>query len=346
MAITSRQPFVSTMYDRLLIDDDTEESVSGSDYHLAAILALYEVLSRYAQRAVKRWYVTAEVLVLVDIPERVDTWRAMPDVYVVLDTPDTFRNSLDTRTGASFPQFICEVASESTWGKDVTEKQRVYADVGALEYIVFDPTTALLGQSLRAWRRQSDDAWEPWEPDEQGFLTSTALDGLRLRAEGTLLRVYDPAGERLPTGNELDVIARDNAALRIEAQRLLIEQTARQIEAERLIEKQATQQIEAERLIEKQATQQIEAQRLIEKQATQQIEAQRLIEKQATQQIEAQRLIDAQQRVIEAQAARLADTERAAQEQTTHQVEIERRMAELEESLARLRAPGPPDEQA
>jgi len=145
MAITSRQSFVSTMYDRLLIDDDTEESVSGSDYHLAAILALYEVLLRYAQRAVKRWYVTAEVLMLVDIPERVDTWRAMPDVYVVLDTADTFRSSLDTRTGESFPQFICEVASESTWAKDVTEKQRVYADVGALEYIVFDPTTSVVG---------------------------------------------------------------------------------------------------------------------------------------------------------------------------------------------------------
>ena len=256
MAITSRQPFVSTMYDRLLIDDDTEESLSGSDYHLAAILALYEVLSRYAlratryaQRAVKRWYVTAEVLVLADIPERVDTWRAMPDVYVVLDTPDTFRNSLDTGTGESFPQFICEIASESTWGKDVTEKQRVYADVGALEYIVFDPTTALLGQSLRAWRRQSDDAWEPWELDEQGFLTSTALDGLRLRAEGTLLRVYDPAGELLPTGNELDVIARDRAAHQIEAQRVIEEQSARLAEAEHAAREQSARRIEAERRV-------------------------------------------------------------------------------------------------
>ncbi len=265
------------MYDRLLIDDDTEESLSGSDYHLAAILALYEVLSRYALRAtryalratryalratryalratryalraVKRWYVTAEVLVLADIPERVDTWRAMPDVYVVLDTPDTFRNSLDTGTGESFPQFICEIASESTWGKDVTEKQRVYADVGALEYIVFDPTTALLGQSLRAWRRQSDDAWEPWELDEQGFLTSTALDGLRLRAEGTLLRVYDPAGELLPTGNELDVIARDRAAHQIEAQRVIEEQSARLAEAEHAAREQAAWRMEAERRV-------------------------------------------------------------------------------------------------
>ncbi len=314
MAITSRQPFVSTMYDRLLIDDDTEESLSGSDYHLAAILALYEVLLRYAQRAVKRWYVTAEVLVLVDIPERVNTGRAMPDVYVVLDTPDTFRNSLDTRTGESFPQFICEVASDSAWGKDVTEKQRVYADVSALEYIVFDPTTALLGQSLRAWRRQSDDAWEPWEPDEQGFLTSATLDGLRFRAEGTLLRVYDPTGERLPTGNELDVIAHEQAAWRSEAERLLIEQVARQIETERLLDEQVAQQSKAQRIIEEQAAQRSEALRLVDAQAARLAEA---------------------LRVIEEQAALLA-----------RQSETERRMAELEETLARLRAPGPPDEQA
>jgi hypothetical protein len=107
MTAISDEQFISTIYDRLLIEDDTEESVSGSDYHLAAIFALYDVLLRYAQRAMKRWYVTAEVLVLVDVPDRVrNPWRAMPDVYVVLDTPDTFRISLDTRTGESFPQFL------------------------------------------------------------------------------------------------------------------------------------------------------------------------------------------------------------------------------------------------
>jgi len=288
MTVISGQPLVSTMYDRLLIEDDTEESVSGSDYHLTAILALYEVLLRYSQRAVKRWYVTAEVLVLVDIPDRVrNPWRAMPDVYVVLDTADTFRTSLDTRAGESFPQFICEVASDSTWAKDMVEKQRVYADLGALEYIVFDPTTAFLSQSLQAWRRLPDGDWAAWTPDAGGFLTSTVLDGLRLRVEGTLLRVYDLTGERLPTGQELDVIARERAA--------------RQIEAQRVIEEQATQQREAQRVIEEQATQQREAQRVIEEQATQQREAQRVIEEQAA------RLAEATHRMaeLEEQLARL-----------------------------------------
>jgi len=228
MTAISDEQCISTIYDRLLIDDDTEESVSGSDYHLAAIVALYDVLLRYAQHALKRWYVTAEVLVLVDVPDRVrNPWRAMPDVYVVRDTPDTFRTSLDTRQGASFPQFLCEVASESTWDRDIVEKQRVYADLGAREYLVFDPTTEFLGQSLRAWRRSLDGVWEPWEPEGQGFLTSVALDGLRLRAEGTLLRVYDPLGALLPTARELDGIAREQAARQREDERVMRAQAAR-----------------------------------------------------------------------------------------------------------------------
>jgi len=180
---------ISTIYDRLLIADDTEESVSGSDFHLAAILALYDVLLRYARRMARRWYVTAEVMVLVDVPDRSrNPWRPMPDVYVVLDTDDTPRTSLDTRiAGQPFPQFICEVASESTWREDIGEKRRLYADLGAREYVVFDPTAQFLGQPIRAWRRREDGTWGEWEQDAHGFLTSAVL-GLRLRAEDNLPR--------------------------------------------------------------------------------------------------------------------------------------------------------------
>jgi len=262
MAMIGDKPLISTMYDRLLIEDDTEESVSGSDYHLAAVFALYDVLLRYAQRAIKRWYVTAEVLVLADIPERTrNPWRAMPDVYVVLDTPDTFRTSLDTRQGESFPQFVCEVASDSTWDRDVEDKQRVYADLGAVEYVVFDPTTEFLKHSLRAWRRYPDDTWGPWTPDAQGFLISTVLDGLRLRAEGALLRVYDPAGERLPTGRELQEIAHEHAAHYLAVERQLREQEARQIEMERAAREQEARQIEMERAAREQEARQIEMER-------------------------------------------------------------------------------------
>lgn len=204
--IGTRQ-LLSNLHDRLLIPDDTEESVSGSDFHLIAILALYDGLFRFAARTGRRWYVTAEVLILADLPDRVSNpWRAMPDVYVVLDLDNQRRVSLDTRAGAPFPQFICEVASESTWEEDVDGKQRLYADLGAQEYVVFDPTAQFLGEPLRAWHRDAEDRWVSWQQDTERSLTSTVLR-LRLRAEGNLLRVYDPQNGQLPTAQEWEEIA-------------------------------------------------------------------------------------------------------------------------------------------
>jgi len=229
MTVEERQ-LISTIYDRLLIEDDTEESVSGSDFHLAAILALYDVLLRYARRTLRDWYVTAEVMVLVDVPDRVrNPWTPMPDVYVVLNTPDTPRTSLDTRAGETFPQFVCEVASKSTWEKDVVEKQRLYADLGAQEYILFDPTAEFLGEPLRAWRRHANGSWSRWRQDDQGFLDSTTLD-LRLRPEGHLLRVYDPLQGLLPTSAELEQMENARTVQLAEAQRIAAE-TAAQLEA-------------------------------------------------------------------------------------------------------------------
>ncbi len=240
MTTTSKGALISTIYDRLLIDDDTEESVSGSDFHLAAILALYDVLLRYAQRTIRHWYVTAEVMVLVDVPDRTrNPWTPMPDVYVVLDTPDIPRTSLDTRVeGQSFPQFICEVASESAWGEDVGEKRRLYADLGTREYIVFDPTAQFLHEHIRAWRRAHDGSWEVWAPTGDGFLDSGVL-GLRLRVEGTLLRVYDPVEGLLPTGRELDELVRERAAQLVESERVAREQAIQLAESERVAREQA-----------------------------------------------------------------------------------------------------------
>jgi Uma2 family endonuclease len=121
------------------------------------------------------------------------------------------RTSLDTRGGTPFPHFICEVASDSTWGEDVGEKQRLYADLGTQEYVVFDPNGEFMGEPLRAWRRFPDRSWGRWQPDAEGFLESSVLGGLRLRAEERLLRVYDPQGNRLLTAQELEQLARYQA---------------------------------------------------------------------------------------------------------------------------------------
>ena len=224
MTTITERPLISSYYDRALIEDDTEESVSGSDWHLQAILAFYDALLRHKVQGGFAWYVTAEVLILADLEERTDNpWRSMPDVYVAVDGPHRQRVSYDTRDGLPYPQFVCEVVSKDTWRKDVAEKQRVYADTGVLEYIVFDPTQEFLRQPLRAWR-QTDAGWVRWLPDADGFLVSAVL-GLRFRAEDVLLRVYNSAG-RVPTSGELAEIAEQQEAAIAEQGATLAEQGA------------------------------------------------------------------------------------------------------------------------
>ena len=210
MTTITERPLISSYYDRALIENDTEESVSGSDWHLQAILAFYDALLRHKVQGGFAWYVTAEVLILADLKERTDNpWRSMSDVYVAVDGPHRQRVSYDTRDGLPYPQFVCEVVSKDTRRKDVAEKQRVYADTGVLEYIVFDPTQEFLRHSLRAWRR-TDAGWVRWLPDADGFLVSAVL-GLRFRADDVLLRVYNSAG-RIPTSGELAELAQQQAA--------------------------------------------------------------------------------------------------------------------------------------
>ena len=81
------------------------------------------------------------------------------------------------------PDFVLEVASRSTYRKDVDDKPGIYASMGIPEYWMFDPTGGeLYGQALLAFRLV-DGQYVPMEMtrNEHGLLSaySEALD-LRL----------------------------------------------------------------------------------------------------------------------------------------------------------------------
>ena len=65
-----------------------------------------------------------------------------PDVFVVFGAQGNHkRNSwLIWREGGRQPNFVLEVASESTWQWDATGKRDIYAQIGVDEYWRFDPT--------------------------------------------------------------------------------------------------------------------------------------------------------------------------------------------------------------
>ena len=80
------------------------------------------------------------------------------------------------------PEFALEVASPSTFQRDIYEKPGIYARIGIDEYWMFDPTGGrLYGQALTGFRLVDGD-YEPIEtaPNEHG-LESGYSEVLRLR---------------------------------------------------------------------------------------------------------------------------------------------------------------------
>jgi Uma2 family endonuclease len=218
----------------LLAEDDTEESVMGSDLHQQAIGESYAPLFEYAQalgsEAEPAWYVSSQVTVILSIAGREQPWQPKPDVFVVPGVPAHPRTSYDTRTEGPAPAFVLEVASESTWRRDVGQKHGLYGLVGVREYLVYDPTGAFLGEQVRAWHRVGA-AWEPWQATVRGDgmpVWESAVLGLAARPEGVLLRFDHPTRGTLPVRRELVLaLAREQRARRVAEQEAAAARTAR-----------------------------------------------------------------------------------------------------------------------
>jgi Uma2 family endonuclease len=204
-------PWLATV---LLAEDDTEESVMGSDWHQEAIFEAHGPLLAYAQERqapdadALSWYVSSQVTVIVPLPRRPKPWQPKPDLFVVVGALPGHRTSYDTRWEGPMPQFVLEVASESTWREDVSTKRDLYALAGVQEYLVFDPTGEFLAERIRAWRA-GEEGWQPWpavvRADGQAVWLSGVL-GLALRVEAPLLRFDHP--ERGPLLVRREVVER------------------------------------------------------------------------------------------------------------------------------------------
>jgi len=79
----------------------------------------------------------------------------------------------------------------------------VSAQAGIPEYLVYDPTGLLLPGRVRAWRLRAAGAYVPWEADTDGRWHSALGISFAPEVGGVLLRVYDQAGQLVPTPLEL-----------------------------------------------------------------------------------------------------------------------------------------------
>lgn len=200
-----------TDMDIVYLRDDAEEDLVGSDLHQESIHTVHQGVKRVGQKRHSRWHVSNQLVVLMGKVSGKE-WRPSPDVFVHTTAGPEPLVSLNVATHG-VPEFVIEVASQSTWEYDLELKRRMYSRVGVEEYLVFDPTGEFLGAQVRAWRTTTGD-FVPWTPEANGHWHSRVLD-LSFRPEGLLLRVFDRDGSLVPTFDEQELrIAELEAKLR------------------------------------------------------------------------------------------------------------------------------------
>ncbi|MCE2401448.1 Uma2 family endonuclease [Candidatus Poribacteria bacterium] len=112
-----------------------------------------------------------------------------PDVFVVFGVAKKQRNTYLTWKETHTPDFVLEVASPSTFSKDMGRKKDLYASVFEVkEYYIYDP----LGEIVPSFigYRLTDGIYQ-----EINFVNErlpSAVLGLELGEHGNELRLYDP----------------------------------------------------------------------------------------------------------------------------------------------------------
>ncbi len=156
-----------------------------------------------------------------------------PDVYVIFDHPTPTPPSWKTWIEGKFPDVVFEITSPSTQAQDLSDapggKRRLYAELGAREYYIYDPQQvmrpSLLGYEARAGRMEPLSATPGggiMSPLLGAELRPMAMGETAERMAGVWLRVIDPrTGEPIPTAEE------DRANLRVARERMALEERLR-----------------------------------------------------------------------------------------------------------------------
>ena len=167
-------------------------------------------------------YVAGNLLIYYE-PGNFDASVA-PDVFVVIGVPGDKRRSYRLWDEGKAPDFVLEIASQSTWKADRGSKRELYRRLGVPEYWQYDPTgdylqPVLQGLELVAGEYLPIAAGET--ADGLPALASEVL-GLELHVTEDGLRFHDPV-----TGKYLTSHAQAEARATAEAARADAEAEAR-----------------------------------------------------------------------------------------------------------------------
>ena len=143
--------------------------------------------------------------------------RIAPDVLVAFGLGAHNRSTYLVWKEGKPPDWVLEVASPSSVGRDLDAKRRIYAEMGVPEYWQFDPQGGLfpLGAPRLQGLALTDGGYEPLSARLLGgerTIRSPVL-GLDLRAEGGLIRFRDPVtGRDVRHQSEAEAAAEREAA--------------------------------------------------------------------------------------------------------------------------------------
>jgi Uma2 family endonuclease len=221
MSIPSQRPIEYPEFDG--------KPMAETDVHRREMINAIETLQdRY--RDVPDVYVAGNLLLYYEEGDPASS--VAPDVFVVRGVPKRERRTYKLWEEGRGPDIVIEMSSRSTRLEDVGTKKGLYALLGVREYFLFDPLAEYLRPPLQGFRLHGAD-YVRLLPEADGSFYSEVLE-LRLRMEGSQLRLIDPA-----TATALLTPAEAQEKARVEAEGRRIEAEARRIAEQRLAEAEA-----------------------------------------------------------------------------------------------------------
>ncbi len=169
-------------------------------------------------------YVSADILIYYEMnnPRRC----VAPDVLVAFGVPDHPRDSYFVWRDGKAPDFVLEIASNSTQARDATAKRDIYAGMGVAEYWRYDPTGRYLNPPLLGEVLNSRGQYERLDVGQtgRGLQGYSYILGLDLCVRDDELRLFNPMNQTwLPTLAESDAARQAAEARTAELERLLRE---------------------------------------------------------------------------------------------------------------------------
>ena len=117
-----------------------------------------------------------------------------PDVFVTFGIEKKLRRIYQIWEEGKPPDFVIEFSSPKTYRRDLQEKKKLYAEIGIVEYFLYDAESNLLPSPLMGFHLVEGEYVSIAPNADGGMFARTLQLELRTRADG--LGFYDPIKEK------------------------------------------------------------------------------------------------------------------------------------------------------